>query len=152
MFHSFSFNVLAGHYLIAGACFFSWIRQYECQTWEDSKTRLHKRWGSIMLHLFLPALVASIWLKVAQGICVLWFWGNHVVVVPLQPICRGSYMRCLSAWVGSTSYTLLSLSLARSLLQCLGWWVDNQTLFFFSPIWGNDQIWQIFFKWDETNN
>ena len=111
--------------------FFSWIRQYECQTCQDSKTRLHKWWGSIMLHLFLPALVASIWLKVAQGICVLRFWGNHVVVVPLQPICRGSYMRCLSAWVGSTSYSLLSLSLARSLLQCLGWWVTTSWVLFF---------------------
>ena len=31
-----------------------------------------------------------------------------------------------------------------------GWWF--QTVFMFTPTWGNDPIWLIFFKWVETTN
>ena len=31
-----------------------------------------------------------------------------------------------------------------------GWWF--QTFFIFTPTWGNDPIWRIFFRWVETTN
>ena len=45
----------------------------------------------------------------------------------------------------------------------MGWWVEMrvaitlarcwfQTFFIFTPTWGNDPIWLIFFKWVETTN
>ena len=34
--------------------------------------------------------------------------------------------------------------------SCSRWWFE--TLFMFTPMWGNDPIWLIFFKWVETTN
>ena len=37
-------------------------------------------------------------------------------------------------------------------ISYLYWVVVTQTFFIFTPIWGNDHIWLIFFKWVETTN
>ena len=51
--------------------------------------------------------------------------------------------------VNDPSFTT-SLSHAININVTSGWWF--QTFFIFTPTWGNDPFWLIFFRWVETTN
>ena len=75
--------------------------------------------------------------------CWCWWWSMWVNVIRVS--------RVTDQWAIAVASDWCCLKIRYPKLQYIaGWWF--QISFIFTPTWGNDPIWLIFFKWVETTN
>ena len=77
------------------------------------------------------------------GTCYIWIY----IFIPASRESKSSHFYQLLLAMPPTN---CESQIWRALEISFGWWF--QICFIFTPIWGNDPIWLIFFKWLETTN
>ncbi len=102
-------------------------------------------WENPTINLFpsKTAILGDIFLFPFGGICYVFPW--RVVEFPEPRLSR-----CNSETCGKRLIDLSLLMWRHACLCFTGWWF--QTFFIFTPTWGNDSIWLIFFNRVETTN